>query len=326
MNPVLQFVLVIGALAAVAYVGAYVLDAIVNGLPTGPRVRTERGSIDTFIPEYWAKKLLSEVEKALVICAPGVFNRDYEGEISEAGDTVKINSVSDPTIFDYVPGSTVIVPEQLTTAQRSLVIDQAKAFAFEIDDIDKRQAADGNGVMTEGMKRAAYRLRDVADRYGEALLRTGVDPTMQLGAVSITAATDVYNKLLVPLSVRLGENDVPTEGRYVLIPEWVYGFLLLDDRFIRADASGVAAASVNGKVGRAANFEIRVSNNLPVVTGDDSSVIAGIDQAATFAEQINKTEAYRPQDSFSDAVKGLQVYGGKVVRPKMIATALASKT
>lgn len=281
-------------------------------------------SLDTFIPEVWTKQLLSSLKKSLVIAAPGVVNRDYEGEIRDAGDTVHINSISRPTVAPYVKGSTTITPEQLTSAQRSLVVDQAQYFAFEVDDIDARQAA-GN-VMAEAMNEAAYALADVADQYVETLLRAGVAAANALGTVQVDGAADAYDLLLIPLKVKLDEANVPSEGRYCLIPPWVHGRLLGDDRFIRADATGQAAASINGMVGTAAGFSLRVSNNLPVVTGDDYSVIAGHPMACSYAEQINKTEAYRPEDSFSDAVKGLHLYGAKVTRPTAIATASASKT
>ncbi|MFM9815864.1 P22 coat protein - protein 5 domain protein, partial [Streptomyces scabiei] len=96
-----------------------------------------------------------------------------------------------------------------------------------------------------------------------------------------------------------------------------------DDRFVRADASGSTDALRNGFVGRAAGFNIVQSNNTPNPTGDDNVVQAGVNSAISFAEQINKTEAYRPESSFSDAVKGLALYGAKLVRPDGIAIATA---
>jgi len=279
-------------------------------------------SIDSFVPEVWSKSLLSSLKKSLVIAAPGVVNRDYEGEISDQGDTVRINSISRPTVASYVKGTTSITPEQLTTAQRSLVVDQAKYFAFEVDDVDARQAA-GN-VIPEAMAEAAYALADVADQYVEGLLRAGA--ANSLSTVQIDGAADAYDLLLIPLKVELDEANVPTQGRYCLIPPWVHGRLLGDSRFIDASASTLSDALSNGTVGRAAGFELRVSNNLPLVTGDDYSVIAGHPSACSYAEQINKTEAYRPEDSFSDAVKGLHLYGAKVVRPDALAIATASKT
>lgn len=283
-------------------------------------------SIATFVPEVWSAKLLSSLKKAHVFGAPDVVNTDYEGDIANAGDTVVINSVSRPTINPYVPSSTSISPEQLTTAQRNLVVDQAKYFAFEIDDVDKRQAA--GDVMAEALTEAGYALRDVADVYLEALMRANVDSGNALGAISAPTNTpaDAYDKILIPLSVTLDESNVPAEGRFVIIPPWLHGRLRRDDRFIRADASGQASAAINGVVGTAAGFTVKVSNNCPVVTGDDSSVIAGHRMATSYAEQINSTEAYRPEDSFSDAIKGLHLYGAKVVRPTALATALASAT
>lgn len=279
-------------------------------------------SIDSFVPEVWSKSLLSSLKKSLVIAAPGVVNRDYEGEISDQGDTVRINSISRPTVASYVKGTTSITPEQLTTAQRSLVVDQAKYFAFEVDDVDARQAA-GN-VIPEAMAEAAYALADVADKYVEGLLRAGA--ANSLSTVQIDGAADAYDLLLIPLKVELDEANVPTQGRYCLIPPWIHGRLLGDSRFIDMSASGMGDALSNGIVGRAAGFELRVSNNLPLITGDDYSVIAGHPSACSYAEQINKTEAYRPEDSFSDAVKGLHLYGAKVVRPDALAIATASKT
>ena len=148
-------------------------------------------SIDSFVPEVWSKSLLSSLKKSLVIAAPGVVNRDYEGEISDQGDTVRINSISRPTVASYVKGTTSITPEQLTTAQRSLVVDQAKYFAFEVDDVDARQAA-GN-VIPEAMAEAAYALADVADQYVEGLLRAGA--ANSLSTVQIDGAADAYDLL-----------------------------------------------------------------------------------------------------------------------------------
>jgi hypothetical protein len=282
-------------------------------------------SINNFKPQIWSARLLVAWRKSLVYGGPMVVNRDYEGDIAESGDVVKITSISDPTISDYVPNSTVITPEELTDAQRNLVIDQSKYWAFKVDDVDKRQAK-GN-VMPEAMSRAAYRLRDVADQY-IAGLYTGVAAGNNLGTISVVAATptDAYDDVLVPLKVTLDDGDVPTEGRYCVVPPWFTGRLLRDDRFISADKAGTTDALRNGFVGRAAGFNIVQSNNTPNPTGDDNVIQAGVNAAISFAEQINKTEAYRPESSFSDAVKGLALYGAKLVRPDGIAIVTASQT
>src|ERR1044071_6839783 len=142
-------------------------------------------AIVQFIPEIWAAELLESLKKSLVYGQVGVINRNYEGEIRDQGDTVRITSISRPSIKTYVPNNTTIVPERLTDAQRSLLIDQAKYFSFSIDDVDKRQARNGGALMTEAAKESAYGLRDVADQY-IASLYTGVQAANNLGTVSVT--------------------------------------------------------------------------------------------------------------------------------------------
>ncbi|MCY0961565.1 P22 phage major capsid protein family protein [Streptomyces sp. H27-H5] len=280
-------------------------------------------TVRNFVPEIWSSRLLVGTRKALVYAAPNVVNRDYEGEISEAGDTVRITSVSRPAVGTYVPGSTVITPEKLQTGQRTLVVDQAKYWAFMVDDVDKRQAK--STLMPQAMSEAAYGLADVMDQY-VAGLYTQIAASNFLNVVgspidTYTAPTDVYDKVLVPLRTKLTKANVPTLGRYVILPPEAYGSLLLDSRFIKSQEAGTDAGLRNGLVGRAAGFDIYESNNCPVPTGDTTVVQAGVKEAITFAEQLNKTEAYRPESSFSDAVKGLALYGAKVIRPDHLAAA-----
>jgi N4-gp56 family major capsid protein len=285
-------------------------------------------SITRFRPEIWSAVLLSALRKSLVYAGPGVVNRDYEGEITQAGDTVRITSISDPVVQTYVPNSTVITPQELTDAQRTLVVDQSKYFAFYIDDVDARQAK--GSVLTEAMTRAAYKMRDAIDQY-VAGFYTQVQAANVLAsgsAISVPAATPnlAYDSVLVPLKVALDNANVPTEGRYVIVPPWFHGRLLLDARFIKVNESGTSEGLRNGMVGRAAGFDILLSNNTPTPSAGQSVVQAGTDAAVTFAEQINKTEAYRPQNSFSDAVKGLNLYGGKLLRPEALAVATVQQT
>lgn len=289
-------------------------------------------AITRFRPEIWSAMLLVALRKALVYAAPGVVNRDYEGEIQEAGDTVRITSISDPTVAPYTPNSTVITPEELTDAQRTLVVDQADYFAFYVDDVDARQAK-GN-VLTEAMQRAAYKQRDRIDQYVAAFY-TSVPAANQVGDVTVdlssptswtTEAAKAYNEVLVPLAVKLDEANVPTEGRYCIVPPWFHGVLRRDVNFINADKSGSTETLRNGLVGRAAGFDIRVSNNTPSPEASHNVITAGTDMAISYAEQINKTEAYRPESKFADAVKGLVLYGAKPIRPEALARCIVDYT
>lgn len=281
-------------------------------------------AITNFIPEIWSAQLLSSLKKSLVFAGPGVANRDYEGAIAESGDTVKISSISRPTIASYTKNSTTITAETLTDAQRSLLIDQAKYFAFEVDDIDLRQSANGGALMSEAAVEAAYGLADVADQY-VAGLYTGVDSG---NAISTTSVTDAAKAVtgLINLKVKLDSANVPSQGRYVVVPPWYNALLLGSDLFVRVDGSGSSEGLRNGMVGRAFGFDVLVSNNCVNVTGDDWIVQAGYPGAVSFAEQVAKVEAYRPESAFSDALKGLHLYGAKLTRPTGIATLTASIT
>lgn len=266
-----------------------------------------------FIPTVWTARLLKALEKALVYGQAGVVNRDYEGEISQRGDSVKIASISDPTVDDYVK-DTDITAEALTDAEQTLLIDQAKYFNFIVDDLDRAQQ--NVNVMDEAISRAAYKLRDTADKYIAAsytLVPSG-NTVASNSSPDLALATGVAYKHLVDLGVKLDEANVPTEGRFVIIPPFFHGALLQDSRFIGSGPKGEARL-VNGQVGEAAGFRVLKSNNVPVESSTYYKVVAGHSMAYSFADQVNKIEAYRKEKGFGSGVKGLHVYGGKLVRP-----------
>lgn len=279
-------------------------------------------SINRFKPEIWSPVLLVALRNALVYY--NLTNQDYEGEISAQGDTVRITSIGRPTISTYVPNSTVIAPEQINDSQRALVIDQSKYFAFAVDDVDQRQAA-GN-VIPQSMDEAAFGFANVIDAYC-ASFYTGIQTANQLGSITVNSATtptDMYDKVLVPLKIKLDKANVPKQGRWVVVTPEGEGCLLRDARFVRANEAATTTGLRDGVVGRAAGFDIKISNQSPNTTGSEFANIAGVNSALTFASQINKVEAYRPQTSFSDAVKGLTLYGAKLVRPDSWASALVT--
>lgn len=274
-----------------------------------------------FIPEIWSSLVLQTLKKSLVYGQPGVVNRDYEGEIKAQGDTVRIRSFSDPTISSYSKNS-AITYETLTDAQRALYIDQAKSFSFAVDDIDIAQGT--GGELATGLTQATYKMRDVADQFIAALY-TGVQAANQIGTVTVNTGDLAYTQLR-KLATKLDEANVPDAGRWVVVPPWYHGLLLENDKFVRWDASNTTEALRNGIIGRALGFDILKSNNAPLVTGDDYAVIAGSDIAASYAEQITEVETLRLQTTFGTGVRGLHVYGSKLVRPDAWATVYASIT
>lgn len=281
-------------------------------------------SVLNFIPTVWAAQLQSSLKKSLVYGAPAVVNRNYEGEIANAGDTVRIVSISRPTVATYTKDSTTITPETLTDAERSLVVDQAKYFAFEVDDIDMRQSRNGGALLSEAADEAAYAIGDGIDQYIAGLF-TGADSANQISTTPVTTSALAVT-MVVNLKVKLDNANVPQAGRYIVVPPWFLGLLVQSTSFLSLADSGSSEALRNGIVGRAFGFDVYMSNNVVNTTGDDYRITAGYPGAITFANQINKVEAYRPENAFSDAIKGLSLYGAKLLRPTGIATAIASIT
>ena len=272
----------------------------------------------------WASELQSSLKKTLVFAGPKAVNRNYQGDIQGAGNSVRIISISRPTVATYTPDSTSISFETLTDAERTLLIDQSKYFAFELDDVVTAQTALGKKLLTEAAQEAAYALGDTADQFVAALY-TEAATANEIGTRSITS-TALAVTGLIDLAVKLDTSNVPRQSRYAIIPPWYHGLLMGSDLFARVDASGSSETLRNGIVGRAFGFDVYVSNNVINTTGDDYLVSAGYTGAITYAEQINKVESLRPESAFSDAIKGLHLYGAKLVRPTGIATMEASIT
>lgn len=281
-------------------------------------------AIDNFIPTLWSAELLVSLKKALVYGQSGVVNRDYQGTITAFGDTVNINSIGAITIGDYAKNTDMNAPENLSDDQTTLTIDQAKYFNFQVDDIDKAQQ--NPKVMRQAMIEAAYALRNTADLYVANKMYQGALASALIGDDTtpvVPTRNDAYD-YLVDLGTKLDEQDVPEEGRFVILPPWFHGLMEKDSRFIQATAKGDDVIA-NGVIGRAAGFTVMKSNNTPNTAGAKYKIIAGHQIATSYAEQVNDVEAYRPERRFADAVKGLHLYGGKVVRPEALAVLTANR-
>lgn len=277
-------------------------------------------AITTYIPTLWAGELLRALRRVQVYTQPGVINRRYEGIIQQAGDTVKITGIGAITVGDYVVNTDISTPQNLTDDTRSLVIDQQKYFNFQVDDVDAAQAADGGELRSAAMEEAAYAIRDAQDSF---IASKYTEATNLIGATG-TPKTDLGDAgmpytYLLRLSVLLDTANVPTEQRFVIVPPWFKALLLLDDRFVNTGSAQAESRLANAIVGQVAGFTVLQSNNVPNTTGALYRVMAGHPSAITYADQIANIEAYRMEKRFSDAMKGLYVYGAKVVRPSALA-------
>lgn len=303
-------------------------------------------SFVNFIPQIWSKVILAALQKKLVYGSPMVVNNDYEGEISGPGNTVHITQFSDPTVSDYKPGGTITY-EQLSDAGLTLLIDQAKTFSFAIDDVDRRQAAGDMQAYLEG--RAAYRLADAADQYiaskftqvaqGNTLGSTGSPLTPQPYQLSAGGSTNVvqhvadfYTQVTEPLKVILDQNNVPDEDRYIVVPPWAHSLISQTQAFVSVtDMQGEPSQTFQrGFMGQISGFNVLKSNNVPqpVAGGAGTGVWAiqaGHPMGITYGEQITETEALRLQSTIADGVRGLHVYGAKMVRPDTCAVAYVQR-
>lgn len=279
----------------------------------------------TFIPTVWAARLLTALEKSLVYGQANVANRNYEGDINAAGNTVKIASIGDVTIGDYTKNSDINDPETLSDSDLSLVINQSKYFNFYVDSVDRAQQ--NVNVLDEAMKRAAWKLRETADTFLAGVMDAAVPAGNKIGSTGtpkVPTKDDAY-EYLVDLGVLLDEADTPIDGRFVIVPAWFHGLLLKDERFIKAGTARSDNALSNGEVGEAAGFRILKSNNVPNTTGTKYKILAGHSVATAYVEQVLDVQTFKPEKRFGDAVKGLHVYGAKVVRPNNLAVLIASK-
>lgn len=276
-------------------------------------------AVTGFIPKLWSARLLNALDKSHVFA--NVVNRDYEGEIKKMGDTVHINTIGAVTIGTYTSNTDFSSgPETLATTDQTLTIDQAKYFNFQVDDIDAAQAA--GDIMDKAMTRAAYGLADASDKYIAGILAGAADATNTVSASAVALTSSNVYENVVKMRTILDKANVPTAGRWLVIPPEMYALILLDDRFVKTGGEMAEGILRTGLVAQAAGFDIYLSNNCVSANVSDKvtyTITGGVDSAATYAEQIVSTEAYRPEKRFADAVKGLHVYGAKVVDKAQIA-------
>ncbi|MBQ8510563.1 MAG: hypothetical protein IJ493_11720 [Clostridia bacterium] len=262
-------------------------------------------AISNFIPTVWSETLLSELDHDYI----GVRNcsRDFEGDIRGKGSSVKINGIGDISVFDYTKDTDMQTAQDLSDTSQTLLIDQAKAFNFQIDDVDRAQSTPK--LMQAAMSQAAAALSDVADAYVYSLYKN-VAPTNTI-AYSEIVAEDVLDILLDARRVLLSHgvnSNIPTSLE--VSPE--VAALIIKSKIL--NNSDNTAALENGALGSFIGFDVYVSPNIAVVD-NRYKCLARTKRAIAFAEQLNEVEAYRPENRFADAVKGLHLYGAKVVYP-----------
>ena len=256
-----------------------------------------------FKPLVWSKHIQRELEKATVLQED--CNTEFEGEARQ-GSRVKILGVARPTIGDYT-GQNIGAPEDVPDTAVYLDIDRAKFFNFGVDDVDKAQSVEG--LMQALMAESASGLAQERDRYIASLAKDagGFSQSLQIGTAA--AAKEALDDAFV----WLWNNDVKINDEVVItLTPWYYN--LFKDSLTALYTDNVELIR-KGVVGMYNAAMVKISTNL-YNDGTDDYMMIRTKKAIAFAGQINETEAYRPEQLFKDAVKGLDTYGAKVVRPK----------
>lgn len=262
-------------------------------------------AISNFIPELWEAATLMRWENEKVF--PALLDRHYEG-IATKGNTVHITGVVKPSVKDYKGNGRTTSADAITDTGVDLLIDQEKNFDFYVDDIDRVQAAGSLEDYTNG---AADALVDDADQFIADMLVADGDV---LPYSSITTGDNAFDTF-VAARKQLNINKAPTAGRVAVVNAAFEALLLkADSKLTSVDKSGDNEGLRRATVGMILNFRVVTSNNLPEV--DSPQALFFHPSAAAYVSQIDKIEALRAENKFADRVRGLHVYGGKVVRPE----------
>ena len=283
-----------------------------------------------FIPEIYSKKVQIALRKAAV--AEAICNTDYMGEISSFGDTVNIIKEPQISVADYTRGLAV-ASTNLTDQELVLTIDQAKSFSFKIDDLEKRFShVNFQAVAADN---AAYALRDAMDSNILAAISAGATVTTGMGTTSVpidigfgSGEVDPLNQMSLAAK-ELDEANAPEDGRwFVAAPEWYNQLANTSSKLLSVDFNAGQGSIRNGLVasGLLRGFQMYKSNNLPTndLTGATPAGTATAPEAlfghisgTSAASSMNKVETVRDTGTFSDIVRGLMVWGRKVLRPEI---------
>ena len=293
-----------------------------------------------FLPSVYSRKVLNFFRKASVI--EGITNTDYAGEISAYGDSVKIIKEPVISVSDYTRGSDTSATK-LTDQEINLVVDSAKAFKFIVDDIETNMSHVNFKEVASSS--AAYALKDSYDAAVLATMFSGVSassPDHIIGSDSATAdatmshatnSVDLLGSdgtgvdaldLMARMARKLDDQNVPEEGRwFVAGPQFYEELGKSGSKLLSVDFNAGQGSIRNGLVssGKLRGFDMYKSNNIAATSNASGKVMAGHMSSTATANTILSTEVIRDPSSFGDIVRGLHVYGAKVLRPEALVSA-----
>ena len=270
-----------------------------------------------FKPTIWSKQVQMDLAKLMVFRE--ICNTKFQGEAGR-GKTVKIVGISKPTVKTYVPGTAIAAAETPTDTSMELAINQYKYTNFLVDDVDDAQAH--VDIMKSLMKGSAEKHAEAADTYIAGLLKdTSIATAGNVLTVTITTPEEA-KAAIDEAFVKLWNAGVKTgKDTYIVVSPWFYSLFKSSLTEILTNNVEMVERGIFGMYNGA---YVKMSNNVATDSGADCIGVMTKD-AIAYADGIEEVEAYRPQDSFSDAVKVLHTFGAKVVRPEQIVTIKATK-
>ena len=290
----------------------------------------------TFIPEIWSKKLIEKFYDATVLTA--ISNTNYEGEIRNQGDKVIIRTIPSLSINDYESGQT-LTNQRPESTNVELLIDKGKYWSAIVDDVQDIQS--DIGLMNMWAQDASEQMKITIDSQvlgsivpdiasaNKGATAGRISANINLGVTGTPLSVTASNVLDIILDMGqvLDEQNRPETGRFLVLPYWATTLLKKSDIKDASLTGDGSTALRNGRVGMIDRFTIYQSNNLPFVvdTTNAFNFIGGVKQGLTFASQLTKTETLRAESTFGNIMRGLQVFGYKVIDGESLVSAYAVK-
>lgn len=263
-------------------------------------------AINYFVPTVWSEVLLEKLGQRYVGVAN--CNRDFEGEIKGKGSVVRICGINDIVISDYTKNTNISAPSTISDRKCDLTINQAKYFNFQIDDVDRAQMSPR--VMGLAMRNVAASLAAQADAYVYSLVSAaGTTITEEV------TAENIIETLVCARTCLMSQNAVDPSDVVIEISPEIASILYLAKMTLATDNREIFE---NGCIGSICGCKVYVSNNIASTESGGNvtyKCLVRTKRAIAFAEQLSEIDAYRPELRFADAVKGLYLYGAKVVYP-----------
>lgn len=265
-----------------------------------------------FIPQVWSESIERGIERNCVFAED--CNRQYEGEVKKHGDTVHILGVGKPTIRTLERSKAsgdIEGAEEVADNSVTLTIDQIRYFNYKVGDIDKAQAV--NGLMDTLSDETGEALANSIDQYIAEFAKSATKLTEEAQTVTKDNVLDILDDAIQHLQ----ERDVGFKTDSVVVTISPKFFKLFKQAYLDKHTDNTVELK-NGTIARYGNVKVKMSNNVAKDGDGTEHIMMRTKRAIAFVNPLTHTEAYRPEKSFADAVKGFELFAGKIVRPDEI--------